>query len=424
MPVIKPFGVHPVTPSKVKSKLNSTVEAFTPSNTSDKAPAKSGSIQAFSPSKKELKPSVTATATKEEAFIPPHLRRLPKIPLKEDPVTAIEEQYVKERIEAHDTFAKSAQKESAKEAKPVQATSSSPRVLPHLRRLNKAVKNEDVHPSQAQFSANGEDKEAAIEGTGSLSGQPALTSLTSMKENVKATAGSGAFMGPDPGLPAWLDTQETIQSNNASTHESASMANEALIQIDPYDSPKAGKKKTVPLPPGFIPDSTKDASIKTETAAPHKSGEPAFPIASHYRVTHRNSTVEDEGAAPGRELSVKVTSEKEKNAAFVAEYDMRLSSVSEKYGKDSRQGLDAKEDGVEPIKYGRDDIVSLPSFQLSFWVQHILRGGYAVLRPSQAQRHARTRSPSRRRVLRPCPEAWQGGQYGDCCAGVEGSPQG
>ena len=56
----------PVTPSNTKSKLNPAVAAFTPSNSSSKELAKSGSAQTSPPTKDESKPSVAATDPKEE----------------------------------------------------------------------------------------------------------------------------------------------------------------------------------------------------------------------------------------------------------------------------------------------------------------------------------------------------------------------
>lgn len=357
IPVIRPSAVNPVTPDKVNSKLNPAVEAFTPSNSSGKDPAESGNMQASSPGKKEIKPSVTTSPSMEDGFIPPHLRRFPKISIQEGPVTTTEELSVKNKIKDHGTVATSAQNESTKEAEPHKATSMTPRILPHLRRLTNAIKNEDMNQSQVQRPGKEKIGEDNVEEMKLLSRESALAG---MKEDEKPATTPGAFVRPGTGLQAWLDSQEKAQSSNACTSESASVNDDMLIEIDAEDSPKAGEKKKVPLPPGFIPISAKDAPVKTETAARIETDSAASPIAANDRVTHRNPTAKDEGAAPGHDASAKATSEREKNAAFVVESNRKLSAVSEKYGKDSRKSSDAQEDGVDPIKYGGAGPVSLP----------------------------------------------------------------
>lgn len=355
VPIIRPFDVHPVTPSKVKSKLNPAVEAFTPSNSSSKDSAKSGSMQASSPTKNEVKSSGNATTTKEEGVIPPHLRRLSKVSINEESVTATEELSVKNKIKDQSTMTTNAQTKSTKVAEPLQTTSLTPRILPHLRRLTNVVKKEDIDPSQVQHSAKGKNKDDTIEQREFLSGQ---LQLNNMKENVKAATIPGAFVRPDPGLQAWLDSQEKALSNNASAKDPTSLTNDTLIEID--ESPKTGKEKTVPLPPGFIPISTNDAPVKTDTAAPITIDRVASPITAHDPVIHRQPTTEDEGAAPWQEVPTKNMSEKDKNAAFLAEYNRKLSTVSEKYGRVSRKGLDAKED-VDPVKYEGANASYVPS---------------------------------------------------------------
>lgn len=281
MPVIEPTGVYPVTPSKVKSKLNPRVEAFTLYDNN-------------------FKSSVTAMNTQKEESIPPHLRHLSKVSSEEDPVITTEEQSVKDKIKDQDPFAASAEKESAKENEPLQATSLTPRILPHLRRPITVITNEDIHPSQAQRSGN--DK---------------------------------------------------------------------LFEINPSGSPKAGEKKTVPLPPGFIPISTKDAIVNTETAAPNKTREAASLTAAHDLITYRNPTAKGEEAAPGREISVKPTSEKEISAAFVAEYGKRISSLSEKYGRESSDA--AKVDWSYAVKYEGAAPVSPPYLRIGSWVRILMK---------------------------------------------------
>lgn len=342
MPIIRSFGVRLVTPSKVKSKLNPAVEAFAPSNSSGKGLANTGSMRALSlrknesPSKNGFESSVTATTSKEEGFIAPHLRCLSKISVKEGPLTTAEKLSVKDKAKDQDTVAKSAKNGSRTESEPYQATSLATHILPHLRCLTNAIKNEDVRSFQVQYSGKGKNKADSNE---------------EMKENAEIATTAGVFVRPDPGLEAWLDSQET-PSNDASTHESACMANGTLIEIDPNDSPEAGANKTVPVPPGFSPISANDAAVETGTAAPIKIDLAASSFAVHDRVSYRNLTAEDEQSAPGHEVSFKAMSEKEKNAVFLAEYHKKLSAVSEKYGRALRQSPDTKEDGLDPIKYG------------------------------------------------------------------------
>ena len=348
IPLIKPFAVHPVTPSKAKSKLNPAVEAFTPSNPSNssgKDSLKSGNMKTASPSKSESEPSATVSNTKDEGFVPPHLRRPLKISTNVEPVTTTGEPSVKDKIQGQATVASSAQSDFAKKIEPVQATSSTPRVLPHLRRQ---IKNEDGHPPQVQLSSKGKNKENVIEG-GELFSRD--STFTDTKDNAKAASTSGASVKLDPGLQAWLDSQEKARFNNAPTHDTASTPNETLIEMDP-DSPEYGRKKTVPLPPGFIPVSTKDAPVKTEAADPIeiKTSEAAPPTTAEDPVIHRDQATKNEGAAPGHGISAKPTTEKERNAAFIAGYEKALSSISAKYGKDSRTNSDTKEASADLIE--------------------------------------------------------------------------
>lgn len=362
MPIIRSDGVHPVTPSQVKSKLNPAVEAFTPSNSSGKDSAKTGRMQASPPSKNEFNPWINATTAKEEEFSPPHLRRLSKISAEEEPVITTEELSVKDEIKDQGNIATTAQNGSAKESEPLQPTSLTPSILPHLRRLPNVIKDGEVDPSQVQHSSKAKDKDNTIEGIGRMSGQLASTK---MKENVKAATIPLAFLRPKSGLQAWLDSQEQARSNNASANDSAALANDTLIEFDPGDSPKAGEKMTVPLPPGFIPISANDAPVKTEADTPTKIERAASPTAAHDRVPYRNPFIEDEAAALWQEVSAqassenKTASEKEKNAAFVSEYKRKLSSISDKYGRDSRKGSDAKgADEMDPVKYASANAVS------------------------------------------------------------------
>ena len=360
IPIIRPFAVHPVTPSKAKSKLNPAVEAFTPSNpsnSSSKDSLESGNMKAASPSKSESEPSATVSIAKDEGFVPPHLRRPSKISTNAEPVTTTGELSVKDKVKDQASVASSAQSDYTKEHDLYQATSLTPRVLPHLRGQ---IKNEEAHPARIQQSSKGKNKENIIEGDELFSRDSALTD---MKKNAKAATTSGASVKLDPGLQAWLDSQEKARFNNASAHDSASLPNETLIVIDP-DSPEFSSKKTVPLPPGFIPISAKDAPIKTETAAPvnTKTGEAAPAISTQDPVIHRDPATKDASATPEPEIPAKTTSEKEKNAAFIAEYNKGLSSISAKYGKESRNNSDAAKDDVvdDPAQYIGIDPVKNP----------------------------------------------------------------
>lgn len=350
IPIIRPFAVHPVTPHKEKSKLNPAVEAFTPSNPSNsggKDSVRSGNMQDASPSKKEYERPASASNAKDEGFVPPHLRRPSKTSVKAGPVATTEEPFVKDKTKNQEIVASSAQSESTKEAEPLQATSLTPRILPHLR--HHLIQKENANPSQVQPISKGKNKENTIKGSELFSRDPALTD---MKQNVKAATTSDTSMKHDPGLQAWLDSQEKA-SNNTSAHDSAPMPNEALIEISP-DSPEFNKK-TIPLPPGFIPFPSKNAPVKTEAAAPINTNTSQVSF-----VMRRNPATKNEhAAAPMHDVPTKTTSEKEKNAAFMAEYNKGLSSISAKYGKESRKSSEAKEDNEDLIQYVSADPTTL-----------------------------------------------------------------
>ena len=343
MPAIRPHDAHPVTPSKVKSKLNPAIAAFTPSDSSGKNSGKSVSVQVSSPTKDEFKPSVTATNIEEKGFISPYLRRISKISIEEEPITTTEELHIEDKFKYQDAVATSSQNEAAEEARPLQTPSLTPRILPHLRRLNSVFQNENLRQSQMQSLGKGKKKEDTAEHL------PLGSVLTGTKENVQTATQPGTFDGPGPGLEAWLDTQEKSHSNNASSHDSALPINDVLIELDP-DSPQAGKKKKVPLPPGFVPISANDAPAKTETTAPIKTIRATSPVAVFYNPTDSNPFSEQEEATTERKVPTKMT-EMERNAAFLAEYTKTLNSIGQKYGRDSHHGSDAKEDEVEPVQY-------------------------------------------------------------------------
>ena len=338
-PSIKAFGANSETPRNLKSKLNPTVEAFTPSS-SGKDSAKSSTMQVTATTKDDTKSEITTKTSNNESSIPPHLRRHSKVSNNET-VTAKDEFSSKDKIKDQGTVAINAKKEVANGFAHLPATSTIPRVLPHLRRMTNVIRDEKLRPSHSQYSGKGKDK-AEINNGKELWSRPAA--LTGMKENVKAATTPGPFVQRDPGLEASSNSQES-QSNNASTtQEATSTATGTLIDIEPDDSHKAGEEKTVPVPPGFIPMSFNEAPVKTETPAPT--------VILGDRVTDRNSTAE---RSPAQASSTSPASEKENNARFLKEYVEKLSAVSQRYGKGSRQASANQEEkeGVEasdPIK--------------------------------------------------------------------------
>lgn len=292
-------------------------------------------------------PKLLVTATNVKGFISPDPRRVSKISMEEGPITTTEELHVGDKLNYPDIVATSAQDQPAKEAEPTQTPSLPPQTLPHLRHLSSVSQNEGLHPSRVQPSDKGKKKEDTV---GSAEPLSLGSALTGTKENLQAATHPVSFAGSDPGLQAWFDIQEKSQSNNASSHDSSSPVNDTLIEIDPY-SPQAGKKKAAPLPPGFTPMSANDAPAKTETAAPIKTNSATSPVAVFDTPTNGDPFSENEEVTAEHKAATKVTSEKERNAAFLAEYIKTLNSVTQKYARDSRQGSDEKEDEVDPIKY-------------------------------------------------------------------------
>lgn len=347
MPVITPFDARPMTPSKVKSKLNPAVAAFTPSDSSGKDSGISGGVLASSPTMNGPKLSVTATKVADEGFNTPDLRRMSQMSMEQGPVTSTEELHNGEKLRYPDAVATSAQDQPAKEAEPTQTPSFQPRFLPHLRHLNSVSQNEGIHPSRVQPLYKGKKKEDTIDSAESL---PLGSTLTSTKENLQAATHPITFAGSDPGLEAWLDIQEKSQSNNASSHDSAPAVNDMLIEIDPY-SPQAGKKKSAPPPPGFTPMSANGAPAKTETAAQNKTDSATSPVTVFDVPANSDPFSEKEEVAAKHNAATKFTSEKERNAAFLAAYTKTLNAVTQKYARNSRHSSDEKEDEVDPIKY-------------------------------------------------------------------------
>lgn len=338
-PSIKAFAANSETPRKLKSKLNPAVEAFTPSSSSGKDSAKSSPMHVTAPTKDDTKLEVTTKPSKDENSMPPHLRRHSKISDKD---TATDEFFSKDKIKDQDTFVINAKKEVANGFGQLPATSTNPRVLPHLRRMTNVVRDGNLHPSHSQYSGKGKDKAENTNGK-ELWSRPAA--LAGMKENVKAATTPGAFVQHDPGLEAWLNSHESQSNNTSTTQEATSPAIGTLIDVEPDDSHKAGEEKIVPVPPGFIPMSFQEAPVKTETHTPT--------VVLGDRVTDRSPTAE---RSPAQAFPTKPTSEKENNARFLKEYNQTLSTLDQKYGKKSRQTpADQKEKGegeetFDPIK--------------------------------------------------------------------------
>ena len=322
----------PVTPSNAKSKLNPAVAVFTPSNSSSKESAKSASAQNSSPTKDESKPSVAATDPKEEGFIPPHLRRVYNTSTKKEPLTTSEDLLIEDKIKHQDLVATIAQKEPSEGTEAHKSPSMFPPVLPHLRRPNKSTKNENLLPPQAQHSNKGKEKDDAVYGAELF---PHDLVPTGMKDKVQVATTPGSFFKPDSGLQVWLDAQESAQLNNASSQDLTATVKDTLIDIDPY-SPQKGNRKAAILPPGFIPFSANDdAPAKTQAATPIKTDIATFPATVFDNFTPRDPTARNAEAATEPKASTKAATEKERNAAFLAQYTNMLNSVYAKYGRDS-----------------------------------------------------------------------------------------
>ena len=333
-----------VTPSKVTSKLDPTVAAFTPSNSSSKDSAKSASVQASSPSKDDFKAPVTATNA-EEGFLPPHLRRLP-IAIKDKSGNTNEDLPVKDKLEAQDVVPTGAQQNPfTKGSEPYQATSLVPRVLPHLRRLTGVGQYENGSQYRVQPLNKGKNK--LVDETASLSHESALAG----KEKVQAVATPDAFVRPDPGLDAWLDSQEKAQSNNASSHDLVSINNDTLIEIDAEDSLTAGEK-AAHVPPGFVPFSDNDGPAKTKTAGP---------IETNGNTSHTIMAPSEKPILANAKTSAEPTnppSEEDVTAAFLAAYKQNLHSVSSKYAGNARKKSETQDDSVNPVKFAGAKSVS------------------------------------------------------------------
>ena len=348
--------LDPVTPSNVKSKLNPAVAAFTPSNGSSKESTKSASAQTPSPTKDESKPSVAATDPKEEGFIPPHLRRVHNISTKEESLTTSEDLLIEDKIKHQDPVATSAQNKSSEGTEAYQSPSIFPPVLPHLRRPNKPSKNESVLPPQVLRSDTGKLKEDAIHGA-ELFRHDLVPAGTKDKVQVATTPGS--FLKPDLGLQAWLDSQENAQSNNASSQELTATIKDTLIDIDP-DSPQKGNKKAAILPPGFIPFSANDgAPAKTQTAAPIETDIATSPATVFNNHTTSNPPAQNAEAPTEPKASTKAATEKERNAAFLAQYTNTLDSVYAKYGRDSSRNSFSEDKGYETDPFQTKPVQSL-----------------------------------------------------------------
>lgn len=345
---------NPETPSNMKSKLNPAVAAFTPSHSSSKDSANSGGAQTSSPTKEESKPSVTATDLKEEGFIPPHLRRVHNISTQGEPVTTGEQFLIEDKIKSQDSIATSTENESSKGTKAPRPSSIYPPLPyplpPHLRRPNQPAKSDNVLPPQVQQSDKGKMKEDAVHGAGLF---PRHMMPTGMKDNVQAATTPDTFVKPDPSLQDWLDTQENAQPNNAFSKDLNATIKDTLIDIDP-DSPEKGFKKATVLPPGFTPfTANDDAPAKTQTATPIKTNIGTSPATVFDNLTTGNPTVQDgEAATEPKAYTISTATEKERNAAFLAQYTNSLDSIYAKYSRDySRNGSsEDKTDEMDPFQ--------------------------------------------------------------------------
>ena len=346
----------PETPTNMKSKLNPAVAAFTPSHGNGQESAISGSAQTSSPTKDESKASAAATDSNEEGFIPPHLRRVQNTSTKEKSVTTSEDLLTEDKLERQDPVATSVQKESSEGIEAHKSPLVVPTVLPHLRRPNKPVKKENIPPPQVQHSYKGKMKEDAFYGAKLFSHG---LMPTGMKDNNQAATTPGTFTKPDPGLQAWLDTQENAPSNNASSQDSTATIKDTLIDIDP-DSPERWSHKSAILPPGFIPVSANDgAPAKTSTAAPIKTDIATSPAPVFFEFTTSNPTAQNAEAATEPKAATKAATEKERNAAFLAEYTKTLDSLYAKYGREwGRNGSSSEEKSNETDPFQFDPVES------------------------------------------------------------------
>ena len=327
----------------MKTKLNPAVAAFTPSYSSDKESAKSGSVQTSSPTKDEPKSLVVATDSKEEGFIPPHLRGVHNIST-EELVTTSEGLLINDKIRSQDPVATSAHKGSLKATEAHKSLSMSPAVLPHLRRPKKSTETEKVQTPQMQQSAKGTVKEDAVYGAELF---PHNLMPTGMKDKVQIATTPATFVKHDPGLQAWLDTQETIQPSNASSSDLTDKINDTLIDIDP-DSPESGKKKAAILPPGFIPYTSNDgAPAKTQTAASIKTDTATSPAIVFDDLTTGNPTAQNADGATKPKASTGFATEKERNAAFLAQYAKSVDSIAAKYSRDSSRNSSSEDKAYE-----------------------------------------------------------------------------
>ena len=270
--------------------------------------------------------------------------------MTEESVTASEDLLIEDKIKRQDPVVTSAQNESSKQTEAQKSPSIFPPVLPHLRRPNKAIKNDKVLPPQVQYSDKGKEKENAVYGAELF---PHDLVLTGMKDKVQVATTQGSLMKPDQGLQAWLDSQENAQSHNASSQDLAATVKDTLIDIDP-DSPQKVNKKAAILPPGFTPFTANDnAPAKTQTAAPFKT-DIATSLATVFdNLTIRNPSAQDAQAATEPKASTKpATTEKERNAAFLAQYTTKLDSVYAKYSRDTSRNSSSedKTDETDPFQ--------------------------------------------------------------------------
>ena len=309
-------------PCEVNPELNPAVEAFTPSDSSDKGPVKSDNMQASTLSKDELKPSVITKPSTADGSVPPHLRLFSKISTQKELVT---------------TGLSTADKS----------------VLPHLRLFPKILTQ----------------KEPVITGlsTADKSILPHLRPFPKISTEKKPVITSPSIADESvlPVLPH-LRLIPKVLTQKESVITSSSMADKTVlphlrllpkisIQEDPATITKESSVKNKIKDHGTVATSTN--SELTKEAEPLKATSMTSGAINH--LTYRDLIVENEGATPGHDVSAKITSEKENNTAFLLEYNKVISMVSEKYGKNPRKSLATPKYQINPIKFGRVKPVSL-----------------------------------------------------------------
>ncbi|KAL9068780.1 MAG: hypothetical protein Q9161_005984 [Pseudevernia consocians] len=304
----------PMMPCEVNPELNPAVEAFTPSDSSDNGPVKSVNMQASTLSKDELKPSfITKPSTADESVLP-HLRLFPKILTQKESVitglsTADKSILPHLRLSTKILTQKKPVTTGLSTADDSMADKSVP---PHLRLFSKISIQKDPATTTKELSVKNKIKDHETVATSTED------ELTKEAKQLEATPVTSNVLPHLRYLNNVIKNKDTDQS-----------------QMQRPDK-------------GIILISIKDAPVKTKTATPSE-----IDRAASDHLTYRHLTVKDEDATPGHDVSAKITSEKENNAAFVLKYDKIISAVSEKYGKSSRKRLATPKYQIDPIKFGR-----------------------------------------------------------------------